>query len=189
MHSLIILSPSCLFSLFSPIFVAICSVKALSLSQQNFTISDPKQPDNPIVYVSQGFLTLTGYKLNEVLGRNCRFLQGPETDQRIVKIMRDGIAAGEDTSVCLLNYRADGSPFWNQFYVTALRDASNEIVNYVGVQCKVSKDIVDKYMAKHHPKPKALVARPVVAAVAAPATQTIVEATPDVAATTITLSL
>jgi PAS domain S-box-containing protein len=123
-------------------------MSALSGSQQNFAISDPTLPDNPIVYVSQGFLDLTGYPLNQVLGRNCRFLQGPGTDQSAVEVIRKGILEGVDTSVCLLNYRADGTPFWNQFFVAALRDAENNIVNYVGVQCEVSKAVVDKHMGQ-----------------------------------------
>ena len=121
-------------------------MSALSGSQQNFAISDPTLPDNPIVYVSQGFLDLTGYALDQVLGRNCRFLQGPGTDQSAVDVIRKGIAEGIDTSVCLLNYKADGTPFWNQFFVAALRDAENNVVNYVGVQCEVSKAVVEKHM-------------------------------------------
>jgi len=118
-------------------------MSALSGSQQNFSISDPSLPDNPIVYVSQGFLDLTGYSLDQVLGRNCRFLQGPGTDQNAVDIIRKGIREGMDTSVCLLNYKADGTPFWNQFFVAALRDAENNVVNFVGVQCEVSKARVE----------------------------------------------
>lgn len=129
-------------------------VSALSGSQQNFAISDPTLPDNPIVYVSQGFLDLTGYTLDQVLGRNCRFLQGPGTDQSAVEVIRRGVTEGVDTSVCLLNYRADGSPFWNQFFVAALRDAENNVVNYVGVQCEVSKAVVEKHMGDIHTKPK-----------------------------------
>jgi len=123
-------------------------MSALSGSQQNFAISDPSLPDNPIVYVSQGFLELTGYTLDQVLGRNCRFLQGPGTDQSAVDIIRKGVREGIDTSVCLLNYKADGTPFWNQFFVAALRDAENNVVNFVGVQCEVSKAVVEKQMAQ-----------------------------------------
>ena len=123
-------------------------MSALSGSQQNFAISDPSLPDNPIVYVSQGFLDLTGYTLDQVLGRNCRFLQGPGTDQSAVDVIRKGIREGVDTSVCLLNYKADGTPFWNQFFVAALRDAENNVVNFVGVQCEVSKAVVDKQIAE-----------------------------------------
>jgi len=127
-------------------------MSALSGSQQNFAISDPTLPDNPIVYVSQGFLDLTGYNLDQVLGRNCRFLQGPGTDQSAVDVIRKGISEGIDTSVCLLNYKADGTPFWNQFFVAALRDAENNVVNYVGVQCEVSKAVVEKHMGEQKKK-------------------------------------
>uniref|UniRef100_A0A7S4JP98 LOV domain-containing protein n=1 Tax=Odontella aurita TaxID=265563 RepID=A0A7S4JP98_9STRA len=119
-------------------------MSALAGNQQNFAISDPSQPDNPIVYVSQGFCDLTGYTLDQVLGRNCRFLQGPGTDPAAVDIIRRGIDEGRDASVCLLNYKADGTTFWNQFFVAALRDAEGKIVNYVGVQCEVSRAAVDK---------------------------------------------
>ena len=112
---------------------------ALQSAQQNFAVSDPSLPDNPIVYASQGFLQLTGYSMSQVIGRNCRFLQGPATDPRAVDRIRDGVAQGVDTSVCLLNYKADGTPFWNQFFVAALRDADGSIVNYVGVQCEVNE--------------------------------------------------
>lgn len=128
-------------------------MSALSGSQQNFAISDPSLPDNPIVYVSQGFLDLTGYTLDQVLGRNCRFLQGPGTDQSAVDIIRKGVREGVDTSVCLLNYKADGTPFWNQFFVAALRDAENNVVNFVGVQCEVSKAVVESQMSKSQKDP------------------------------------
>jgi len=118
-------------------------VKALQTAQQNFVISDPSLPDNPIIYASQGFLMLTGYTVDQVLGRNCRFLQGPETDPRAVDKIRQGIEKGEDTTVVLLNYRRDGSIFWNQFFVAALRDGDGNIVNYLGVQCKVSDEYAE----------------------------------------------
>eukprot|EP00584_Thalassiosira_punctigera_P017682 CAMPEP_0172559148 /NCGR_PEP_ID=MMETSP1067-20121228/82746_1 /TAXON_ID=265564 ORGANISM="Thalassiosira punctigera, Strain Tpunct2005C2" /NCGR_SAMPLE_ID=MMETSP1067 /ASSEMBLY_ACC=CAM_ASM_000444 /LENGTH=454 /DNA_ID=CAMNT_0013348687 /DNA_START=35 /DNA_END=1399 /DNA_ORIENTATION=+ len=118
-------------------------IKALQTAQQNFVVTDPSLPDNPIVYATQGFLNLTGYTLDQVLGRNCRFLQGPETDPKAVEKIRNAIEEGSDMSVCLLNYRVDGTTFWNQFFIAALRDAGGNITNYVGVQCKVS----DQYAA------------------------------------------
>lgn len=118
-------------------------IKALQTAQQNFVVTDPSLPDNPIVYATQGFLNLTGYTLDQVLGRNCRFLQGPETDPNAVEKIRKSIEDGTDMSVCLLNYRVDGTTFWNQFFIAALRDAEGNITNYVGVQCKVS----DQYAA------------------------------------------
>jgi len=132
-------------------------VKALQTAQQNFVITDPSLPDNPIVFASQGFLTLTGYTLDQVLGRNCRFLQGPLTDPRAVHKIRKAVADGIDSSVCLLNYKIDGTTFWNQFFVAPLRDSEGNVVNYVGVQCKVSDDfaraIAQKEGAEAQPDP------------------------------------
>jgi PAS domain S-box-containing protein len=72
---------------------------------QSFVVTDPNLPDNPIVYASQGFLDLTGYARAQVVGRNCRFLQGPDTDSKAVTVIREGLKNGCDTSVCLLNYK------------------------------------------------------------------------------------
>eukprot|EP00428_Durinskia_dybowskii_P014198 CAMPEP_0170209774 /NCGR_PEP_ID=MMETSP0116_2-20130129/4478_1 /TAXON_ID=400756 /ORGANISM="Durinskia baltica, Strain CSIRO CS-38" /LENGTH=458 /DNA_ID=CAMNT_0010460259 /DNA_START=229 /DNA_END=1605 /DNA_ORIENTATION=- len=113
---------------------------SLSTGQQNFVLSDPRLPDNPIVFATPGFYKLTGYTQEQVLGRNCRFLQGPGTNPKSVDIIRKAIATGADCTVCILNYKADGTPFWNQFFVAALRDADNCIVNYVGVQTEVEPD-------------------------------------------------
>jgi len=115
-------------------------IESLTSGQQNFVLSDPRLPDNPIVYASPGFYVLTGYTQDQVLGRNCRFLQGPGTDPRAVDIIRKAIASGSDATTCILNYKADGTPFWNQFFVAALRDSDNCIVNYVGVQCEVETE-------------------------------------------------
>lgn len=108
-------------------------MQTLTIGQQCFVLSDPKLPDNPIVFASPGFYEMTGYTSKEVLGRNCRFLQGPGTDRKAVDIIRHAINTGSDTTVCLLNYKADGTPFWNQFFVAALRDSDNNIVNFVSM--------------------------------------------------------
>jgi PAS domain S-box-containing protein len=106
-------------------------IDSLSAGQQNFVLSDPRLPDNPIVFATPGFYKLTGYTAEQVLGRNCRFLQGSGTDPKTVDIVRKAIQSGSDCTVCILNYKADGTPFWNQFFVAALRDSDNCIVNYV----------------------------------------------------------
>eukprot|EP01036_Dinobryon_divergens_P028715 gene28715-37707_t len=113
-------------------------IESITIAQQNFCLTDPSLPDNPIVYVSEGFCKLTGYRREQVVGRNCRFLQGEGTDQCAVDIIRKGIEEGRDVSVCLLNYKASGAPFWNQFFVSALRDSFGHVVNYVGIQCEVN---------------------------------------------------
>jgi len=115
-------------------------IDSLSAGQQNFVLSDPRLPDNPIVFATPGFYKLTGYTAEQVLGRNCRFLQGSGTDPKTVDIVRKAIQSGSDCTVCILNYKADGTPFWNQFFVAALRDSDNCIVNYVGVQTEIEPD-------------------------------------------------
>mmetsp|Transcript_28239 Transcript_28239/g.56398 ORF Transcript_28239/g.56398 Transcript_28239/m.56398 type:complete len:282 (-) Transcript_28239:95-940(-) len=113
-------------------------VQTLRTSQQCFCISDPSLIDNPIVYASAGFCDLTGYKLEEILGRNCRFLQGPGTSLKKVDELRSAISRGEDIQTTILNYKADGTSFYNHLFVAALKDASGAIVNYVGVQTEVA---------------------------------------------------
>eukprot|EP00543_Licmophora_paradoxa_P006507 CAMPEP_0202455990 /NCGR_PEP_ID=MMETSP1360-20130828/13361_1 /ASSEMBLY_ACC=CAM_ASM_000848 /TAXON_ID=515479 /ORGANISM="Licmophora paradoxa, Strain CCMP2313" /LENGTH=564 /DNA_ID=CAMNT_0049075691 /DNA_START=749 /DNA_END=2443 /DNA_ORIENTATION=+ len=113
-------------------------VRNVQRSQQCFIISDPSLQDNPIVYASDDFLELTGYKREEVLGRNCRFLQGTETCPQKIQEIKKAIASGEDVSVTMINYTADGTAFWNKLFIAALRDAQSNIVNFIGVVVKVS---------------------------------------------------
>lgn len=113
-------------------------VTSIQRSQHAFLITDPSLQDNPIVFASEGFLQLTGYAREQVLGRNCRFLQGTDTSPEKVKQMQTAISKGEDVSVTLINYTADGTAFWNKLFIAALRDAQNSIVNYIGVLVKVA---------------------------------------------------
>jgi len=113
-------------------------IQIIQAAQRSFCVTDPAIPDNPIVFASQGFLDLTGYKMHEVIGRNCRFLQGPETDQKEVMRMREAVMKGEDIAINLINYKADGTKFYNQIFCAALKDADNKIVNYVGVQVEIN---------------------------------------------------
>jgi PAS domain S-box-containing protein len=109
-------------------------IENLIKGRQSFVITDPAQADNPIVYASEAFYTLTGYTKDVILGRNCRVLQGQGTDLKAVKKIRKHIEDGRDTSVNLLNYKADGTPFWNQFFIAPLRNRDKQIVNYVSRQ-------------------------------------------------------
>ena len=113
-------------------------VTSIQQSQHSFVITDPSLQDNPIVFASDDFLTLTGYSREDVLGRNCRFLQGTNTSKEKLDLIRKGLATGEDVSVTLVNYTADGTPFWNKLFIAALRDAQNNIVNFIGVIVKVA---------------------------------------------------
>ena len=113
-------------------------VQSIQSSQHSFIITDPSLEDNPIVFASDDFLKLTGYSREQVLGRNCRFLQGTDTSKETVEQIRKGLSVGEDVSVTLVNYTADGTPFWNKLFIAALRDAQNNIVNFIGVAVKVA---------------------------------------------------
>jgi PAS domain S-box-containing protein len=113
-------------------------VKSIQKSQHAFVITDPSLQDNPIVFASDDFLNMTGYQREQVLGRNCRFLQGTDSNKSTVDKMRKAIENGEDVSATLINYTADGTPFWNKIFIAALRDAQSNIVNYIGVIVKVA---------------------------------------------------
>lgn len=123
-------------------------IRALQTAQQNFVVSDPSLTDNPIVFASHGFLVLTGYSLDQVLGRNCRFLQGPKTDLRTIAKIGEAVKNGDDFTTVILNYRADGTPFWNHFFLAALRDGNGRIVNYLGVQCRVTETYAESFVLK-----------------------------------------
>lgn len=113
--------------------------RALAATEQGITISDNLQQDNPIVYANEGFEKLTGYSLEDVLGRNCRFLQGPDTDPKVIKEISQAIHAGEACSVEILNYRKDGTPFWNWLSITPVRNETGVITNFLGIQSDITK--------------------------------------------------
>jgi PAS domain S-box-containing protein len=107
---------------------------AVQASPVNLTISDARKPDLPLTFVNEAFCRTTGYAYDEVIGTNCRFLQGPDTDPDAVRRLREAIPAGRAISVELLNYRKSGEPFWNYLNVAPVFDADGTITAYVGVQ-------------------------------------------------------
>lgn len=109
----------------------------LDAANITFIVTDPAQKDNPIVYANEGFERLTGYHRDEALGRNCRFLQGSETDQPELIELRTAIAEGRSVRVVLRNYRKDGSMFWNELYLTPVY-REGDLVNFIGVQNDIS---------------------------------------------------
>nr|AML78964.1 putative LOV domain-containing protein [Cladophora glomerata] len=108
--------------------------------QQNFVISDPGLPDCPIVFASDGFLELTGYSREDILGRNCRFLQGPDTDPETVAKLRQAVQQCSEVTVRILNYKKDGSPFWNLLTVAPMADVVGTARFYIGVQVDVTAE-------------------------------------------------
>jgi PAS domain S-box-containing protein len=103
-----------------------------------FVLTDPKQDDHPIVYVNRAFLEMTGYAENEVLGRNCRFLQGPDTDPAAIDELRSAVRDNRPAVVELRNYRKDGTPFFNEVHISPVRDERGQVVRFVGVHIDVT---------------------------------------------------
>jgi PAS domain S-box-containing protein len=115
------------------------SVVAVERTRMPMVITDPRQHDNPIVLANNAFLELTGYRSDEVLGRNCRFLQGDETDPPDVEAIRRGLQRSADHfEVELLNYRKNGSSFWNQLHVSPVQDDAGELLYYFASQKDIS---------------------------------------------------
>jgi two-component system cell cycle sensor histidine kinase/response regulator CckA len=113
--------------------------RAIQTVSQGIIITDPKQPDNPIIYASTGFERITGYGADEAIGRNCRFLRGRDTDKETVGKLREAIATGRSCAVEILNYRKDGTPFWNALSLNPVPDENGEVAYFVGVQNDVTE--------------------------------------------------
>jgi len=113
--------------------------RAMDEAPVGITITDPSRPDNPVIYANERFLELTGYDEDEIVGENCRLLQGPDTDPEAVEELRRAIEAGEPTSVDLLNYRRDGSAFRNRVAIAPVHD-DGELTNWVGFQRDVTEE-------------------------------------------------
>ncbi len=106
-----------------------------------FTITDPRQPDDPLVWVNPSFTRITGYSYEEAVGRNCRFLQGSNTDPAAVQRIRKALETQEAVSVTLLNHRRDGTAFWNQVAISPVFDGEGELVSFVGIQTDVTERV------------------------------------------------
>lgn len=118
--------------------LAVLRQRAVVDAANAILITDAGQPHNPIIDVNPAFTALTGYPREAVLGRNCRFLQGPGTDPAAVAALREAIATNCPEPVTLLNYRADGTSFWNEITIAPLRDGQDQARYFVGIQRDVS---------------------------------------------------
>lgn len=112
--------------------------RAVAASSSSIVITDPTQPDNPIIHVNPAFERITGYSAEEVLGRNCRFLQGEDREQTGLDELRAAIRAGRECRVVLCNYRKDGERFFNELHVSPVHDESGALIGFVGVQNDVT---------------------------------------------------
>ncbi len=112
---------------------------AIELTRMPIVLSDPRQPDNPLIFANQAFLAMTGYDASEIIGRNCRFLQGAGTDMAVVAEVRAAIAERRDFATEILNYRKDGYAFWNALFVSPVYDAAGELVYFFASQLDVTR--------------------------------------------------
>ncbi len=112
---------------------------AVQATRMPMVVADPRQPDTPLVFANHAFLEMTGYTEDEILGKNCRFLQGPDTDPSTVKLIAEALRSERELTVELLNYRKDGSTFWNALFLTPVRSESGELLYYFSSQLDVSR--------------------------------------------------
>jgi PAS domain S-box-containing protein len=105
------------------------------------TLSDPHQPDNPIVYANEMFELMTGYNRDEIIGRNCRFLQGEDQDQPALEEIRAAIRSQTSVTVTLRNYRKDGELFFNRLTIRPIFDPENCLMYYLGLQYDITNQV------------------------------------------------
>ncbi|GAA1846429.1 hypothetical protein GCM10009836_27500 [Pseudonocardia ailaonensis] len=116
--------------------------RAVVATDMSFTITDPRRPDSPLIWVNPSFTRLTGYSPEDAIGHNCRFLQGPNTDRAAVGRIAEALRTQEPITEVLLNYRKDGTAFWNQVSISPVVDGAGDLVNFVGVQNDVTERVL-----------------------------------------------
>lgn len=101
-------------------------------------ITDPNQPDNPVIYANPAFSQITGYSTEEIIGRNCRFLQGPGTDKKVVNKIKRAVVKRQAIQATLLNYRKNGQPFWNEVKISPVFSEQGDLLYFVGIQTDIT---------------------------------------------------
>jgi len=107
--------------------------RAIAATSDSIAITGPPEQDTPLIYANLAYCALTGYTMEELLGRNCRFLQGPDTNPEVVTKIRTSLEAQQGCQVALLNYRKDGTPFWNELSITPTLNAEGKVTSFIGV--------------------------------------------------------
>lgn len=114
---------------------------AVHASSCGLTIADARQPDMPLVFVNKTFEKITGYHCNEVLGKNCRFLQGHHAQQEEITQIKSSLVKHKPCTVTLLNVKKSGEPFYNELHISPLCNADGEVTHFVGVQTDVTEKV------------------------------------------------
>ncbi|MGI8738891.1 MAG: EAL domain-containing protein [Gammaproteobacteria bacterium] len=115
--------------------------RAMAASTNGICISDSRQPDMPIIYCNAAFEHMSGYRADEVIGHNCRFLQGEDTDRQSVGAIGDSLRAGRQCKITLRNYRKDGTPFWNELTLSPVHDDRHVLTHFIGVQSDTTREV------------------------------------------------
>lgn len=110
-------------------------------SSDGIVVAEQEGDDNILIYANKAFTRLTGYANEEILYRDCRFLQGDDRQQSAVDVIRQSIAKGEHSRQILRNYRKDGSVFWNELSITPVRNEANKLMYYIGIQKDVTEQV------------------------------------------------
>ncbi|MEG3898856.1 MULTISPECIES: PAS domain S-box protein [unclassified Microcoleus] len=118
--------------------------RAMAATSSGIIISDATNPEHPIIYCNPAFESMTGYRREEFLGKNCRFLQGSDTDPAAVETIRQALKSESECQVILKNYRLDGTAFWNALSISPVRDRTGKLTHFIGVQ----RDITDRKQAE-----------------------------------------
>ena len=113
---------------------------AVRTTRMPMVIADPRRPDTPLVFVNDAFCRLTGYSREEIIGRNCRFLQGRDTDPETVREIGEAVRAERPVKADILNYRKDGEPFWNRLLMAPVRNAAGDLTFFFASQVDVSDE-------------------------------------------------
>ncbi|MBK3398120.1 PAS domain-containing protein [Methylobacterium sp. IF7SW-B2] len=129
---------------------------AIEMTRMPMILTDPRQPDNPIAFANRAFQDLTGYTQAELIGRNCRFLQGPETSRETVAELRQAVAERRAIATEILNYKRDGSPFWNGIFIGPVFDEAGEIVYFFASQLDVTRRRVSEQAYRQAQKMEAI---------------------------------
>ena len=115
--------------------------RILNSVSNGICIADATLPDNPIIYVNPAFERITGFSASEVRGRNCRFLQGTDTVQPTLESVRQCLHDGSDTRAVVRNFRKDGTVFWNELYLSTMRDHNDRVTHFVGIQNDITLQV------------------------------------------------
>ncbi|WP_432544313.1 EAL domain-containing protein [Kineococcus sp. SYSU DK002] len=123
--------------------------RAIATARNGIVIADATAPDLPLVYVNAAFEQMTGYAAQQVLGRNCRLLQGSGTDRTQVRVIARRLLTGRAVQTTLLNYRLDGTPFWNEITISPVHDSTGRLTHFIGNQFDVSERVEREQRATH----------------------------------------